>query len=212
MSRFSRLILSGILVLAGIPFAVGCYTVIRHPEPDALVSHEDGSRKSCETCHVDSRFYHDAFDPQFFGYGNYWSDSRWGDYYFRPWWYRDFWYYEPGQGGAPGTPVETGGRHMWGAGGRREIGAATPVFPGSSGAGVGGGSVSGSAPAAPPPSAGGTPAAPAPSATRSGDNYRSTSRRELGTPNAPKSGEAPAEPAPPESPKKADDPDGKPPR
>lgn len=181
LARLSRVLL---LLLVAIPFVAGCYTVLRHPNPDAMIADDSGARRACGDCHVDAELYNNVTDPHDFALSDhYWSYPGYRDYYFRPWWYRDFWYFEPG----PGDPVETGGQHMWGGGGRREIGtpSATP-FPGSSGSGAPTGT-SPSSGGATQPASGSTPSPQNPPGTRSqNESHRSTGRRDIGTPAVPK--------------------------
>jgi hypothetical protein len=180
----SRWSLSLLLLIVGATLAAGCYTVLRHPESDALIAEEDGAPlKACGDCHADSPYYHDAFDPHSYAFGSYWRYPGWSDYYFRPWWYRDYWYYDGGPAD-PGVPVETGGRHVWGSGGRRDMDAImTPVFPAgggqsfgspSAGASSGSGSVGGSTGSRPDEK---------PKSTRNAESHRATSRREMGAPS-----------------------------
>lgn len=198
MSRLSRVTLFSILLLVGGTFAAGCYTVLRHPEPQVLVAEDSGARKACADCHVDSEFYHDAFDPGFYGFGGYWEYPTYSDYYFRPWWYRDYWYYTPEPHTVVGTPVETRGQHMWGGGTRREIQpGVTPLAPGS--AGTGPAAPSGSSPTGSQAPSGGTggekPRDEKPAEGSRTGNRRETGRREIGTPKPPP---PPAEPTSPE--------------
>lgn len=168
-------------LLVAIPLAAGCYTVLRHPDSGDLVAEESGSRRACADCHGDSPFYRDAFDPHVYGYGGYWVYPGWSEYYYRPWWYSDYWYYSDS---GTGEPVETRGRHMWDSGGRRELGTSVPpVYPGLTGQPAGG--ASGSAPSEGSGASGSSSSAP-PATSRSDGrddgSYRSTSRREIGTP------------------------------
>ncbi len=202
MRHASRLSLLLILLLVGGSLAAGCYTVLRHPEAEDLVASETGSRKACADCHVGSGFYHDAFDPWFYGFGGYWDFPGYGDYYFRPWWYRDFWYYDSDPHAVSGTPVETGGRHMWGGGGRREIQpGTTPLVPGSGAQGSGVAAPSGSSPTSGSgsPSGGQGSGSEKPrESSRSSGSHRDSGRREIGTTK-------PAEPAPTPPPEEDDD-------
>lgn len=194
------------LILVGGSLATGCYTVLRHPEADDLVAEESSGRRACADCHVDSDFYHDAFDPWFYGYGGYWAYQDWSDYYFRPWWYRDFWYYDTHPDVGPGVPVETRGQHMWGSGGRRTLTPGSPPNIHGSGPGTsapGGSSPSGGSAAKPPPSnENEKPAGREDS--RSAGPHRGGGRREMGTQKAPQP-EPPPQPAPEDD---DSDPDG----
>lgn len=188
MRHVSRWSLSLLLLLVGASLGAGCYTVLRHPESDALLAEDSGSLKACGDCHVDSRFYHDAFDPHAYAFGSYRQYPGWSDYYFRPWWYRDYWYYDGGSQ-ENGIPVETGGHHVWGSGGRREMGAPmTPVFPAGGGQNFGtpsAGATSGTGSSG----TGGTGSSGSstveePKGARSTGGHRSSSRREMGAPPA----------------------------
>jgi len=175
MQMISRISLLAIVLTLAVTFASGCYTVIRHPDHQGLVAEDTGARKACEDCHQDSRFYHDAFDPGHYAFGNYFAAPAWNDYYYRPWWFQDYWYYGHGDNA---TPVETNGQHMWSDPGRRTVGtpAPTPVITG--GTTSSGTPTSGSP--APTPS---TPAAePKKEEIRSTPTHRSPERREIGTP------------------------------
>ncbi len=216
MSHVSRLSLLLILLLVGGSLATGCYTVLRHPEAEDLVVSETGSRKACANCHVGSGFYHDAFDPWSYGFGGYWDFPGYGDYYFRPWWYRDFWYYDSDPHAVPGTPVETGGRHMWGGGGRRDIQpGTTPLIPGSGTQGSGSAAPSGSSPTggSGSQSPGGNQGSGSDKprdekpreSSRSADSHRDTGRREMGTTKPPES--PPPAPTPQTPPPEEDDDD-----
>jgi hypothetical protein len=174
-----------IAILVGATLASGCYTVLRHPNPQGLVAEETGARKACEDCHQDSRFYHDAFDPHHYGFGDYWAHARWSDYYYRPWWYADYWYY--GQDGA--SEVETGGQHLWGDPGRRTFREPNaPVI----GGGQGGNTVPPVAPVAPGTSGGSGSAGSGSGPTvapKEETRYREAERRTLRTPEPPKTEE-----------------------
>jgi hypothetical protein len=172
-------------LLALVPFATGCYTVIRHPQSEQLVRDDGVSRKACVDCHQDSPFYHDAFGPYHYGFGSLPLGGRWYDYYDRPWWFRDHWYYDDGHAG---PPVETGTRHMWDTEGRRglETRSAPPVITGGSTSG--GAASSGSPVAEPPANSTPPPATPAreDQGGRSAPTHRDAGRRELSpTPEPP---------------------------
>jgi hypothetical protein len=194
VTHLSRWSLCLLLLLSGGSLAAGCYTVLRHPEPDDLVAQETGTRKACEDCHVDSRFYHDAFDPWFYGFGGYWAYQDWSDYYYRPWWYQDYWYYGPDPHDQAGVPVETRGQHMWGGSGRRTFLPGFPPVTQGSGAGTGtpGGSAPGTQGSKPAPTDKGDSGHTSREESRQG-NRRETGRRDMGTQKAPET-QPPAEP------------------
>ncbi|MFN0150720.1 MAG: hypothetical protein ACKVU1_08440 [bacterium] len=176
----SRISLLAIVLTIVVTFATGCYTVMRHPDAQSIVAEDTGVRKACESCHQDSRFYHDAFDPGHYAFGSYAATPAWNDYYHRPWWLQDYWYYGQGNSVTPGAPaaVETGGQHIWTDPGRRAIGTAAPT-PVITGGATGGGTPTSGSPG-PTPS---TPASdPKPEETRAAPTHRSPERRELGTP------------------------------
>jgi hypothetical protein len=142
MTTIARLSLIALSLVVAATLASGCYTVLRHPSSQTLLSDDHGSRRACADCHQDSRFYHDAFDPGYYGFGSYAVDPAWSDYYYRPWWYADYWYYPP-QGYPPqgaSQTAETGTSHVWGNQGRREM--TMPVIGG--GTATGGTGASGS--------------------------------------------------------------------
>jgi hypothetical protein len=91
----NRFVWLGILLIMVGVFAIGCYTVLMHPqvqgEEEATIDHTgEYYRQHCTDCHGD---YHNYPYGYFYGYypDYYWSSPRWGHYYAYPWWWDTYW-------------------------------------------------------------------------------------------------------------------------
>ena len=98
--------------------SAGCYTVLQHPTGSSIAS-EDTYYRSCADCHADAAYYH-PFGHPYYTYGR--SHYRWGSYYGSPWWYDNYWWWDDHHDHDydheyDGPEIETGTRHLWGAGG-----------------------------------------------------------------------------------------------
>jgi hypothetical protein len=185
MTMIARLSLITLSLVVAATLASGCYTVLRHPGSQMLLSDDSddhGSRRACADCHQDSRFYHDAFDPSYYGFGAYAVDPLWSDYYYRPWWYEDYWYYPAPP--ASQTVQTSTTPHVWGEQPRRDLTPFPIIGGGTSGGGASSSGSSGGTPTNPEPDA--EPSKPSGRSEDSKDEepHRAPERREM-TPNPP---------------------------
>lgn len=86
--------LAVLLMMVGV-FAIGCYTVLMHPqvqgEEEETIEHTGAYyRENCTDCHGD---YHSYPYGYYYGFypDYYWSHPRWGHYYAYPWWWDRYW-------------------------------------------------------------------------------------------------------------------------
>jgi len=91
----NRFIWLGILLIIVGVFAIGCYTVLMHPqvqgeEKEQVENTGEYYREHCTDCHGD---YHNYPYGYYYGYypDYYWSSPRWGHYYAYPWWWDRYW-------------------------------------------------------------------------------------------------------------------------
>jgi hypothetical protein len=87
----NRFIWLGILLILVGVFAIGCYTVLMHPQVQGEGEQQVENtgqyyREHCTDCHTD---YHNYPYGYYYGYypDYYWSSPRWGHYYAYPWWW-----------------------------------------------------------------------------------------------------------------------------